>query len=78
MAEKKKKQTAEFAKDKNAFASGVPAKKNSVENKEKQKQSGAHQPRDADTTSGHNRAVDKPLAKKICIYENICVDESLR
>ncbi len=114
MAEKKKKQTAEFAKDKNAFASGVPAKKNSVENKDKQKQSGAHQPRDADTTSGHNvqkfkqpesangsvkqnvskqkdrqgfrtdltssqvRAVDKPLAKKICIYENICVDESLR
>lgn len=54
MAEKKKKQAAEFAKDKNAFASGVPAKKNSVENKDKQKQSGAHQPRDADTTSGHN------------------------
>ena len=54
MAEKKKKQTAEFAKDENAFASGVSAKKNSVENKEKQKQSGAHQPRDADTTSGHN------------------------
>ena len=54
MAEKKKKQTAEFAKDKNAFASGVSAKKNSVENKEKQKQFGAHQPRDADTTSGHN------------------------
>ena len=54
MAEKKKKQTAEFAKDKNAFASGVTTKKNSVENKEKQKQSGAHQPRDADTTSGHN------------------------
>ena len=54
MAEKKKKQAAEFAKDKNAFASGVSAKKNSVENKEKQKQSGAHQPRDADTTSGHN------------------------
>lgn len=49
MAEKKKKQTAEFAKDKNAFASGVSAKNNSVENKEKQKQSGAHQPRDADT-----------------------------
>ena len=54
MAEKKKKQTAEFAKDKNAFASGVTTKKNSVENKEKQKQSDAHQPRDADTTSGHN------------------------
>ena len=29
-------------------------------------------------TCGHDRAVDKPLAKKICIYENICVDESLR
>ena len=29
-------------------------------------------------TSRQNRAVDKPLAKKICIYENICTDESLR
>ena len=29
-------------------------------------------------TCGHDRAVDKPLAKKICIYENICIDESLR
>ena len=28
--------------------------------------------------SGLYRAVDKPLAKKICIYENICTDESLR
>ncbi len=29
-------------------------------------------------TSGDIRAVDKPLAKKICIYENICINESLR
>lgn len=28
--------------------------------------------------SGLYRAVDKPLAKKICIYENICINESLR
>ncbi|MFG6343139.1 MAG: hypothetical protein K1W35_05000, partial [Lachnospiraceae bacterium] len=54
MAEKKKKQTAEFAKDKNAFASGSPTKGKSTVQKTKQKQSGAHQPRDADTTSGHN------------------------
>ena len=32
----------------------------------------------SDLTSAPVRAVDKPLAKKICIYENICVDESLR
>ena len=54
MAEKKKKQTAEFAKDKNAFAGGSPTKGKSTVQKMKQKQSGAHQPRDADTTSGHN------------------------
>ena len=53
MAEKKKKQTAEFAKDKNAFAGGSPTKGKSTVRKTKQKQSGAHQPRDADTTSGH-------------------------
>lgn len=54
MAERKKKQTAEFAKDKNAFAGGSPTKGKSTVQKMKQKQSGAHQPRDADTTSGHN------------------------
>ena len=54
MAEKKKKQTAEFAKDKNAFAGGSSTKGKSTVRKTKQKQSGAHQPRDADTTSGHN------------------------
>ena len=53
MAEKKKKQSAEFAKDKNAFAGGASAKGDNAKNA-KQKQSGAHQPRDADKTSGHH------------------------
>ena len=43
MAEKKKKQSAEFAKDKNAFAGGASAKGDNAKNA-KQKQSGAHQP----------------------------------
>ena len=54
MAEKKKKQPAEFAKDKNAFAGGSSKGKDVTTQKSKRKQSGAHQPRDADTTSGHN------------------------
>lgn len=76
MAEKKKKQTAEFAKDKNAFASGVPAKKNSVENKEKQKQSGAHQPRDADTTSGHNvQKFKQPESANGSVKQNVSMQK---
>ncbi len=54
MAEKKKKQPAEFAKDKNAFTGGSSKKKDVNTQKAKQKQSGAHQPRDADVTSGHD------------------------
>ncbi|WP_300810527.1 CD1108 family mobile element protein [uncultured Acetatifactor sp.] len=54
MAEKKKKQPAEFAKDKNAFTGGSSKKKDVNTHKAKQKQSGAHQPRDADVTSGHD------------------------
>ena len=54
MAEKKKKQPAEFAKDKNAFTGGSSPKKDVNTQKAKQKQSGAHQPRDADVTSGHD------------------------
>ena len=53
MAEKKKKRAAEFAKDKNAFAGGSSTKRGSDTKKAKQKQSGVHQPRDADVTSGH-------------------------
>ena len=76
MAEKKKKQTAEFAKDKNAVASGVPAKKNSVENKEKQKQSGAHQPRDADTTSGHNvQKFKQPESANGSVKQNVSMQK---
>lgn len=58
MAEKKKKQAVDFAKDKTAFAGGSSAKKGGDAKKAKQKQSGAHQPRDADATSGHH--VQKP------------------
>ena len=53
MAEKKKKPSAEFAKDNNTFAGGSSAKKNTVVKKARQKQPSAHQPRDTDTTSGH-------------------------
>ena len=62
MAEKKKKQPAEFAKDKNAFTGGSSPKKDVNTQKAKQKQSGAHQPRDADVTSGHD--VQKPEQPK--------------
>ena len=58
MAGRKKKQPAGFAKDKNAFADGSPAKGDRTAHKAKQKQPGAHQPRDADVTSGHD--VQKP------------------
>jgi len=53
MAEKKKKPSAEFGKEKNAFAGGSPKKGNDSQ-KTKQKQPGTHQPRDADVTSGHD------------------------
>ena len=62
MAEKKKKQQAEFAKDKNAFVGGSSAKGNTVAKGAKQKQPGAHQPRDADLTSAHD--VQKPKQPK--------------
>ena len=54
MAEKKKKQPDEFAGDKNTFAAGSSAKGDTGAKKAKQKRPGAHQPRDADTTSGHD------------------------
>lgn len=53
MAEKKKKQPAEFAKDKNAFTDGSPIKGKRTAQRAKQKQSGAHQPRDADVELSH-------------------------
>lgn len=58
MAEKKNRQPAEFAKDKNAFAGGTSKKESSTAKKARQKQSGAHQPRDADAAFGHD--VQKP------------------
>ena len=54
MAGKKKKQPAAFVKDKDAFAGGSSAKGETAVKRTKQKQSGAHQPRDADITSGHD------------------------
>ena len=54
MTEKKKKQPEGFAKDKNAFAGGSSAKKDTAAKNTKQRQSGAYKPRDADKTSGHN------------------------
>ena len=56
MAEKKKKQAADFAKDKGTFASSGSAKKSG--DTKKAKQPGAHQPRDSGATSGQN--VQKP------------------
>ena len=54
MAEKKKKQRAEFAEDKKRFCRQEFRKGRYCRKRAKQKQSGAHQPRDADTTSGHD------------------------
>ena len=54
MAEKENKHSAEFAKDKNAFSGGTSTKGEPVAKKAKQKQSGSHQPRDANYTSGHD------------------------
>ena len=63
MAKKKKNQSAEFAKDKNAFAGGSSKGKDVDTQKAKQKQSGAHQPRDADCFSVlPYRQADIPVA----------------
>lgn len=51
---KRKSRRLSLQKIKMLLPAVSPQRKNSVENKEKQKQFGAHQPRDADTTSGHN------------------------
>ena len=54
MAEKKKAQAAGFAEGSNAFAGGSSVKGTAAPKKAQQKQSGIHQPRDADDTSGQN------------------------
>lgn len=51
MAEIKKAQAAGFAEDSNAFAGGSSVKGTAAPKKAQQKQSGVHQPRDADDTS---------------------------
>ena len=50
MAEKKKQKSAAFAQEKNTFTGEIPKKANEG----KSKKSAAYQPRDADTTSGHD------------------------
>ena len=54
MEKKKKKQATGFAKDKNAFDVGSSTGGDFAAGKKRQRQSGAHQPRDADATSGHD------------------------
>ena len=53
MAEKKKDKSAEFARDKSAFA-GDGSTKKTASQKAQRNQSGTHQPRDANDTSGQN------------------------
>ena len=62
MAEKKKGQKADFAKDKGAFHEGSSAKGADTSQKGQQKKAGTHQPRDADGTSGQNvqKSAQKP------------------
>ena len=50
MAEKKKQKSAGFAQEKNTFTGEIPKKASEGKNKK----SVAYQPRDADTTSGHD------------------------
>ena len=50
MAEKKKQKPAAFAQEKKTFTGEIPKKANEG----KSKKSAAYQPRDADTTSGHD------------------------
>lgn len=50
MAEKKKQKPAAFAQEKKTFTGEIPKKANEG----KGKKSAAYQPRDADTTSGHD------------------------
>ena len=72
MAEKKKKQAAGFAEDKNAFAGGSSTKEKSTAQKARQKQSGAHQPRDADVTSGHDvQKFKQPESADDSVKQNI-------
>ena len=54
MAKKRKKQPTEFVKDKNAFLDGKSTKEEENTKKAKQKQPGAHKPRDSDVASGHD------------------------
>ena len=51
MAENKKDKSAEFARDKSAFAKGG-SEKGTASKKVQHKHSGTHQPRDANDTSG--------------------------
>ena len=62
MAEKKKQKPAAFAQEKKTFTGEIPKKANEG----KGKKSAAYQPRDADTTSGHDvqKSVEEPAIEK--------------
>ena len=68
MSEDKRKKSAEFAKDKSAFAGDGSGRNSGAVPKAKQKQPGAHQPRDADRTSGHD--VQKPGTDRVPEHQN--------
>ena len=68
MAEKKKQKPAAFAQEKKTFTGEIPKKANEG----KGKKSAAYQPRDADTTSGHDVQRSKNTKK----YQKIFSGES--
>ena len=78
MAEKKKQKPAAFAQEKKTFTGEIPKKANEG----KGKKSAAYQPRDADTTSGHDvqksveePAIEKPVKFVATFFE--CADKSI-
>ena len=63
MAEKKKQKPAAFAQEKKTFTGEIPKKANEG----KGKKSAAYQPRDADTTSGHDVQRSKNIRKQMLL-----------
>lgn len=68
MLEERRKKSAEFAGDKHAFAGDGFGRDSAAVPKAKQKKPGAHQPRDADRTSGHD--VQKPGTDRMAGHHN--------
>ena len=82
MAEKKKGQKADFAKDKGAFHEGGSAKGAGTSQRGQQKKSGTHQPRDADRTSISISALKIRITKKpfsaVTALQDLCSTAPLR